>query len=119
MREERRLRVFENGVMRRIFWTTRDEVALVWEILHNEELNDLNSSPNIFRIIKSTKGRWARHVTRMGERRGVYRILVGKPEEKRPLGRPRLIWEDKVKIDLQEVGCGCMDWIELTQNRER
>ena len=88
-----------------------------WRKLHNEELNDLYSPPNIVWMIKSRRMRWARHVARMGERRGVYRVLVGKPEGERPLGRPRSRWEDK--MDLQEVGCGSMDWIELAQDRDR
>jgi len=86
LREERRLRVFENKVLRRIFGPRRDEVTVDWRRLHNEELNDFYSSPNIVRVIKSR--RWAGHVVCMGEKRGVYRVLVGKPEGKRPLGRP-------------------------------
>jgi len=82
--------------------------------LHNEELNDLYL-PNIVRVIKTRKMRWAGHVARMVERRGVYRVLVGKPEGKRPLGRPRRRWEDNIRIDLQEVGCGDMDWFDLAQ----
>jgi len=89
LREERRLRVFENRVLRRVFGPERDEETGKWRKLHNEELNDLYSSRNIVRVIKSRRLRWAGHVVRMGERRGVYRILVGKPEGKRPLGRPR------------------------------
>jgi len=89
LREERRLRVFENRVLRRIFGPKRDEVTGEWRKLHNEELNNLYSSPNIVRVIKSRRMRWAGHVARMGEDRGVYRVLVGKPEERRPLGRPR------------------------------
>ena len=108
-REERKLRVFENMVLRRIFGPRRDEVTGEWRILHNEELNDLYSSPNIVRVIKQRRMRWAGHVARMGEERGVYRVLVGKPEGKRPLGRPRLRWVDSIRMDLQEVGCGCMD----------
>ena len=88
-REERRLRVFENRVLRRIFRSRRDEVTGEWRKLHNEELNDLYSSPNIVPVIKSRRMRWTGHVARMGERSGVYRGLVGKPEGKRPLGRPR------------------------------
>jgi len=88
-REERRLRVFGNRVLRRIFGPKRDEVTREWIKLHNKELNDLYSSPNIFRVIKFRRIRWAGHVARMGEKRGVYKILVGKPEGKRPLGRPR------------------------------
>ena len=86
--------------------------------MHNEELNDLYCSPSIVRVIKSRRMRWAGHVARMGERKGVYRVLVGKPEGKRPLGRPRLRWEDNIKVDLQEVGCGGMDWIELAGDKD-
>ena len=85
--------------------------------LHNEELNDLYS-PNIVRVIKSRRMRWAEHVARMGGSRGVYRVLVGKSEGKRPLGRPRRRWEDNIKMDLQEMECGDMDWIELAQDRD-
>jgi hypothetical protein len=90
-----------------------------WRKLHNEELNDLYSSLNIFRVIKSRRMRWAGHVVRLGKRRGVYRVLVGKPEEKRPLVRPRRRWEDNNNMDLQEVECGDMDWIKLAQDRNR
>jgi len=103
--------MFENGVLRRIFGPKRDEVTGKWRKLHNEGLNDLYSSPNIFRMIKSRRIRWEGDVARMGKRRDVYRVLVGKPEEKRPFGRPRLRWEDNIKMDLQKVGCGGMDWI--------
>ena len=111
LREERRLRVFENRVLRRIFGPKRDEVTGEWRKLHNEELRDLYSLPNIVRVVKSRRMRWAGHVARMGEGRGVYRAMVGKPEGKRPLGRPWRRWEDNIKMDLQEVGCGDMDWI--------
>ena len=84
-----------------------------------EELNDLYSSPSIVRVIKSRRMRWAGHVARMGERRGLYGVLVGKPEGKRPLGSPRRTWEDNINLDLQEVGRGGMDWIELAQYRDR
>ena len=84
-----------------------------------EELNDLYSSLNILRVIKSRRMRWAGHVAGMGEERGVYRVLVGKPEGERPLGRPRRIWSDNIRMDLQEVGCGYMDWIGLAQNRDK
>jgi hypothetical protein len=87
--------------------------------IHNEERNDLYCSPNIVRVIKSRRMRWAGHVVRMEERRGVYRDLMGIPEGKRPLGRPRSRWEDNNKMDLQEVGCGGVDWIELAQDRDR
>jgi len=90
-----------------------------WRRLHNEELNDLYSSPNIVWVIKSRRMRWAGHVARMGEERGAYRVLVGKPEEKRPLGRPRLRWVDNIRMDLQEVRCGYVDWIGLAQDRDR
>ena len=86
--------------------------------LHNEELSDLYCSHNIVRMIKSRMG-WAGHVARMGKRRGIYRVFVGKPEGRRPLGNPRRRWEDNIKMDLQEVGCGGMDWIELSQERDR
>jgi len=118
LREERRLRVCENRVLRRIFGPKRGEVTREWRKLHNEELNDLYSSPNTVRAIKS-RIRWAGHVTRMGERRGLYRILVGKREAKRPLGKPRCRWEDNIKMDLQEVGCGGINWIKLAQDRDR
>jgi len=97
----------------------RDEVTGEWRRLHNEELNDLYSSPNIVRAIKSRKIRRAGHVARMGEERGVYRVLVGKPEGKRPLGRPRRRWVDNIRMDPQEVGCGYMDLIGLAQDRDR
>ena len=93
-------------VLRRIFGTKRDEVTGEWRKLHNEELNDLYCPPNIVRLMKSRRMRWAGHVARMGERRGVYRILVGKPEGKRQLGRPRRRREGNIKIDIQEVGLG-------------
>jgi hypothetical protein len=86
--------------------------------LHNEELNDLYSSSNIVRVIKWRRMRWAGHVARMGEERGVYRVLVGKPEGKRPLGRPRRRWVDNIKMDLQEVGWGYVDWIGRVQDRD-
>ena len=89
LREERKLRVFQNMVLRRIFGPRSDEVTGEWRRLHNEELNDLYCSPNIVRVIILRRMRWAGHVARMGEERGVYRVLVGKPEGKRPLGRPR------------------------------
>ena len=105
-------------MLRRIFGPTRDELTREWWKLHTEELNDLYCSPNIVRVIKSRRMRWAGHVARLGERRGVYRVLVRKPEGKRQLGRPRLIWEDNIKMGLQEVGCGGMDWIEVAQVRD-
>jgi len=97
----------------------RDEITGEWRGLHYQELNDLYSSPNIVRVIKSKRMRWAGHVARMCEERGVYRVLLEKPEGRRPLGRPRRRWVDNIRMDLQEVGCGCMDWIELAQDRDR
>ena len=96
-----------------------DEVAEEWRKLHNEELNDLYSSHNIVRVIKSRRMRWAGRIARMGDRRGVFRALVWKTEEKRPLRRHRLRWDDNIRMDLQEVGCGDVDWIELAQDRWR
>jgi hypothetical protein len=96
--------VFENRVLRGIFGPKRDEVIGGWRELHNEELHNLYCSPNIIRIIKSGRVRWAGYVARMGEKRTAYRILVGKPEGKRPLGRPRRRWEDNIKMDLIEIG---------------
>jgi len=117
LREKRKLWVFENTVLRRIFGPRSNEVTGEWRRLHNEELNDLYSSPNIVRVIKSRRMRWAGHVARMGEEKGVYRVFVGKPEGRRPLGRPRRRWVDNIRMDLQEVGCGYMDWIGLSQDR--
>jgi hypothetical protein len=105
LREECRQRVFEHGVLRRIFGPKRDEVTGEWRRLRNKELYALYSSPNIIRVIKSRRLRWTGHVSRMGERRGAYRVLVGKPEGKRPLERPRGKWEDNIKMDLRELGC--------------
>ena len=118
LREERRLRVFENRVLRRVFGPKRDEVTGEWRKLHNEELRNLYL-PNIVRVVRSRRMRWAWHVARMGEGRGVHRVLVGQPEVKRPLGRPRRRWEDNIKMDLQEMGWGCGDWMELAQDRDR
>jgi hypothetical protein len=119
LKEECRLRVFENKVLRRIFGPNRDEVTGEWRRLHNKELYALYSSPNIIRVMKSRRLRWAGHVARMGERRGAYRALVGKPEGWRLLGRPRRRWEDNFKMDLREVGWGGMDWINVAQDRDR
>ena len=96
--------MFEDMVWSRIFGPMRDEVKREWRRLHDEELNGLYSSPNIVRVIKSRRMIWAGHVARMGEERGAYRVLVGKPEGKRPLGRPRRRWVDNIRMDLQEVG---------------
>ena len=119
LRDEHRLRVFENRVFRRIFGPKRDWVTGEWRKLHNEELNDLYCSPSTVRLTKSGRMRWAEHVARMEEGRGVHKVLVGKPEGKRQLGRLRRRWEDNIKMDLEEVGRGCGAWIELAQDRDR
>jgi len=108
-----------NRVLRRVFGHKTDEVTGEWRKLRNEELSDLYYLPNIVRVIKSTRMRWAGHLAHLKERRGVHRVLVGKPEGKRPLGRPRRRWEDNIKMDLQEVGGGCEDWMELAQDSDR
>jgi hypothetical protein len=104
--EEHTLRVFGNGVLRGLFGPKRDEVTGERRKLHSGELHNLYSSPDIIRLIKSRRTRWAGHVARMGEGRNVYRVLVGKPEEKSPLGRLRGRWEDGIKIDLRVIGWG-------------
>jgi hypothetical protein len=119
LRKEHRPRLFENKVLRRIFGPKRDEVTGGWRKLHNEELHDLYSSANIIRIIKSRRMRWAGHVPRMGERRNAYRLLVGKPEGKRPLGRPKRRWVDNIKMDILEIGWGGVDWIGLAQDMDK
>jgi hypothetical protein len=101
LREERRLRV-----LRRIFGSKRDEVTGKWRRLHNEQLYDLYSSPNIIRVIKSRRLRWAGQIARTAKSRGAYRVLIGKTEERRPLGRQRHKCEDNIKMDLREVGWG-------------
>jgi hypothetical protein len=110
--------VFENRVLRRIFGPKRDGVTGDWRKLHNDELQDMYSSPNIIRM-KSRRMRWAVHIARLGEKRNAYKILVGKPEGKRPLGRPRHWWVDNIKIDLRETGWDGMDWIDLAQDRDQ
>jgi hypothetical protein len=113
------LRVFENKVLRRIFVPKRDEVTGEWRKLRKNELNYLYCLPNIVLVIKLRRMRWAKHVACMWERRGVYSVLVGKRKGNRLLGRPRRRWEDNNKLDLQEAGCGGMDWIELAEDRDR
>ena len=110
--------MFENMFLR-IFGPRRDELTGEWRRMHNEELNYLYSLPNIVRVIKSRRIRWAEHVAHMGEERGAYRVLVGKPEGKRPLVRPRRRWVDNIRLDLQEARCGYVDWIGLAQDRDR
>jgi len=105
--------------LRKIFGPRRDEVTGEWRRLHNKELNDLYSSPNIVRVIKWRIMRWAGHVAPMGEERGVYRVFVGKPEGRIPLGRPRRRWANNIRMDLQEVGFTYMDRIGLAQDRDR
>jgi hypothetical protein len=112
VREEHRLKVFENRVLRRIFGPKRDEVTGGWTKLHNEELHGLYSSPSIIRVIKARRMRWTGHVARMGEVRGAYNILVGRPE-----GRPRRRWKDNIKVDLREIRFGDVDWIHWAQWR--
>jgi hypothetical protein len=119
LREEHRLRVSENRVLRRIFGPTRDEVTGGSRKLHNEELHGLYSSPSIVRMIKARRMRWAGHVACIGEVRGAYNILVGRPEGRRPLGRPRHRWEDNIRMDLGETEFGDMDWIYLAQDMNR
>jgi hypothetical protein len=117
LREEHRLRVYENRVLRRIFGIF--EMRGGWRKLHNEELRGLYSSPSIIRMIKARRMRWVGHVARMGEVRVAYNILVGRPEGRRPLGKPRRRWEDNIKIDLRETGFGDVGWIHLAQDRDR
>jgi hypothetical protein len=114
--EEHRPRVFKNTVLRKIFGPKREEDGS-WRKLHNDELHSLYSSPNIVGVIKSRVMRWAEHVARMGEGRGVYRVLVGRPEGKRPLGRPRRRWEDNIKMNLREIGIDGANWIQLARDR--
>ena len=106
-------------MLRTVYGPKRDEVTGEWRKLHNEELSDLYSLPNIVWVVKSRRMRWAGHVARMGQGRGGYRVLMGKPERKKPMGRPRRRWEDNIEMDLEEVGGGCGDWMELAQDRDR
>jgi hypothetical protein len=119
LREEHRLRVFEIRVLRRIFRHKRDEVTGEWRKLHNElhneELHNLYSSPDIIRQVKSRRMRWES----MGKEKKVYKVLLGRPEGKRPLGRPRRMWEDGVRMDLREIDLRSVDWIRLAHDRDR
>ena len=119
LREERTPRVFENRVLRRVFGAKKVEATGGWRKLHNEELSDLYTKPNIIRLIKSRRTRWAGHVASKGKRKVLYRVLVETAEGQRPLGRPRRRWEDNIRMDLQEMGYGGMDWIELAQDRDK
>ena len=119
LREEHRLRVFGNKILRIIFGAKRDEITGEWRKLHNGELHALYSSPNIIRNLKSRRLKWPGHVARMEQFRNAYRVLVWKPESKRPLGRPRRRWEDNIKMDLTEVGCDPRDWIALAEDRDQ
>jgi hypothetical protein len=111
--------VFENRVLRRMFGPKRDEVTGEWGKLHNEELHNLYSFPDIIRQIQSRRMRWMGHVARIGEERKAYKVLVGKPEGRKPLGRPRRRWEYGVRMDIREIGLGGVDWIGLAQDRDR
>jgi hypothetical protein len=119
LREEHRLRVLGNRVLRRIFGPKRDEVTGGWRKMRNEELRNLYSTQNIIRMIKSRRMRWAGHVAGTGVKTNAYRILVEKPEGKRSLGRPRRRWVDTIEMDLREIGWGGMDWIDLAQDRDK
>jgi hypothetical protein len=118
MMEEHRLRVFENRALK-VFGLKRDEVTGGWRKLHKEKLHDLYSWPRIITIIKSKRMRWAGHVARIREKRNAYRLLVGKTEEKGPLGRPRRRWIDNIKMGLLEIGVNVVDWVGLAQDRYR
>ena len=111
--------MFENRVLRRVFGPKRDEVTGKWGKLSNEKLSVLYALHNIVRVVKSRRMRWVGHVALMREGRGVHRVLVGKPEGTRPFGRPRRRWEDNIKMDLQEVGGCCWEWMKLAQDRDR
>ena len=111
--------MFENKVLRKIFGAKKDEIAREWRKLHNVELHELYFSPNIIRNLKLRRLTWAGHVARMEQSRNADSVLVGKPERKRPLGRPRGRWEDNIKIDLREVGCDPRDWIALAEDRDQ
>ena len=108
--------MFENRVLRRVFGPKKDEVTGEWRKLHNEELSDRYSLPNIMRVVNSRRMRWAGHVARMGEERGLH---MGTMRERNHLERPKRRWEDNITMHLQKVGGGCEDWMELAQDRDR
>ena len=116
LREESRLRIFENRILRRVFRPKRDDNG-EWRMLHNEELHSLYRSANIVRVIKSRRLRWAGHVARMEEGRCAFKILTGKSTGKRPLGRPRRRWEDNIRMDLEEIGINADNWVDSAQDR--
>jgi hypothetical protein len=118
LRDEHRLRVFENRVLRRMFRFNRDGVTAEWRRLHDEKLYSLCCTLNISRVIKSRKMKWAGHVGRMGDRSGACRVLVWRPDRRRPLGRPRHRWEDNIKMDLQALEWGGIDWIDLAEDMD-
>jgi hypothetical protein len=113
------VRVAENRVLRKISEPKRDEVKAEWRRLHYEELYDVEFSPNIIRVIKSRRVRWAEHVARVEDRGVAYRDLVGRPEGRRPCGKPRRRWKDNIKKNIQEAGSGGMGWIDVAQDRDR
>jgi hypothetical protein len=119
LREKHRMRVFENRVLRKIFGPKRSGVRGGIRKLHKEGLHNLHSSTSIIRMINSRRMRWAGHVVRMGAKRNACRILVGKPDAKRPLGGPRHMWEDNITMDVREIGWYTMDWIDLAQDRDQ
>ena len=119
LREKHRLRVFENKVLRKIFGAKRDETTGEWRKLHNAEIHALYSSPNIIRSLKSRWLRWAGHTACMEQSRNAYRVLVRKPEGKRPVGRPGRRWEVNIKMDLREVGCDPGEWLDLAEDRDQ
>ena len=118
MRKGKRLQVFENKVLRIIFGPKRDDETGKWRRLHNGELHDLYGKPDIMRIVKSRRLRWAGQVTRMGNERGALKLLVGKPEGKRPVGRLRMSWENNINHDLREVDYTWDDWKTIAEDRE-
>jgi hypothetical protein len=119
LREEHRLGVFENRVLRRLFGPKTDKVTGEWRKLHNDELHDLYSLSSIIGIIKARRIRWAGHVARMGAKRTAYKLLVGNSEGRRTLGRPCCRWLDNIRMDLVQVGCSDVDWIGLAQDKDR